>query len=152
MFTRSLQGDASAAGVALEEPGWHLDHTRPLALLWPLDGTATALCGPCNSDKHDRPPAEFYSENKLEDLATITTIPLADLKDPKPNMAVIRKLASRLDWFFDNFLCSDDMTREHDGKIPGDLLIKALYKVLSRSREKVALELTEAIKQRARGS
>jgi hypothetical protein len=34
----------------------NLDHTRPLALLWPLDETATALCGSCNSEKRDRPP------------------------------------------------------------------------------------------------
>ena len=141
-------GRCFSCGVALEGRAWDLDHTRPLALLWPLDGTATALCGPCNSEKRDRPPAEFYSDNKLEELAKTTTIPLADLTDPKPNIAVIRKLALRLDWFFDDFLRSDDMTREHDGKIPGDLLIKALYKALSHSRDKVALELTQAIKQR----
>jgi hypothetical protein len=145
---KKFGGRCFSCGIALEERGWHLDHTRPLALLWPLDVTATALCGPCNSDKHDRPPAEFYSENKLEDLAAITGISLADLKDPRPNIAVIRKLAVRLDWFFETFLCSEDMVREHDGKIPGDLLIKALYKALSRSRDNLALELTRAIKQR----
>lgn len=36
----------------LESPkDMHLDHTRPLALLWPLDETATCLCGSCNSQK-----------------------------------------------------------------------------------------------------
>ena len=40
----------------------HLDHTRPLALLWPLDSTATCLCGSCNSEKRDRQPATFYTK------------------------------------------------------------------------------------------
>jgi hypothetical protein len=29
----------------------HLDHTRPISLLWQLDGTGTALCKDCNTKK-----------------------------------------------------------------------------------------------------
>jgi len=131
----------------LSERGWDLDHTRPLALLWPLDGTATALCGVCNSDKRDRPPAEFYNTEKLAKLAKVTGIPLAELTDPTPNIALIKKLATRLDWFFGSFLCSEDMRREHDGKVPRELLLKALYKALSHSSKKIAIELIQTIKR-----
>ena len=49
--------------IALDAPNkMHLDHTRPLALLWPLDETATCLCKDCNSLKRDRPPVQFYTE------------------------------------------------------------------------------------------
>lgn len=56
-----------------------LDHTRPLALLWQLDETATALCKHCNGEKRDRPPVEFYSQPELERLSRITGIPMEEL-------------------------------------------------------------------------
>ena len=52
----------------------NLDHTRPLAFLWPLDGTATALCKSCNSLKRDRSPHDFYTANSLVRLSRITGI------------------------------------------------------------------------------
>ena len=82
------------------------------------------------------------------DLSKITGIPLDELRDPQPNLVIIKKLAARLDWFFDAFLNSDEMTREHDGKVPRDLLLKALYKVLSRSPEKIAAQLAASMKER----
>src|SRR5204862_3613278 len=82
-----------------------LDHTRPLALLWPLDGTATALCGGCNSEKRDRPPVKFYAEAELRDLSGLTGITISELKDPSPNLEAVRLLRRRLDWFFKEFLC-----------------------------------------------
>jgi hypothetical protein len=119
-------------GAPLEGRDWGLDHTRPLALLWPLDGTATALCNSCNSLKRDRAPGDFYTSDELRSLSQITGIPLDQLRTPQPNMAVVNALLQRLDWFFDTFLQSDDMTRERDGKITGELLVKALQKVLDR--------------------
>lgn len=73
----------------------HLDHTRPLALLWPLDGTATALCATHNSEKRDRPPVDFYSHDELVRLSEITGIPLEEVKDPSPNMEAIELLRER---------------------------------------------------------
>ncbi|MCC8991079.1 MAG: hypothetical protein LM514_00405, partial [Streptococcus sp.] len=110
-----------------------LDHTRPLALLWPLDKFATALCKSCNSEKRDRTPSEFYSSDKLKDLAKITGIPIEELSRPHPNEQAIDFLLSKLDWFFGDFLMSDDMTKERDGKITGELVIKALQKVIECS-------------------
>lgn len=130
--------------------GWHLDHTRPLALLWPLDGTATALCGDCNSEKRDRAPLEFYSPEQLLELAKMTDISMDELRDPKPNMEVVNALLKRLEWFFDEFLATPDMTREHDGKIAGELVVKALQKVLERCPGGAPIDLVAEFNKRRR--
>lgn len=110
-----------------------LDHTRPLALLWPLDGGATCLCVSCNSQKRDRPPVTFYTQpGQLEELSEITGIPLADLQNPAPNLVAIRLLQSKLAWFFDEFCQRPDLTKERDGKVAVELLFKALQKTLNK--------------------
>lgn len=112
----------------------HLDHTRPLAFLWPLDGTATALCGSCNSQKRDRTPSAFYVKpGQLLQLSTITKIPLPELESPTPNEGALEILLDRLDWFFDVFLMRPEMVKERDGKITGELVVKALQRVLASS-------------------
>lgn len=122
-------------GAKLQTPrDMHLDHTRPLALLWPLDRTATALCGPCNSEKRDRTPSDFYTPGKLTALAKITGIELTDLAKPYPNEEAVGLLLRRLDWFFGEFLIRKEMTKERDGKVAGELVVKALQKVLARSK------------------
>ncbi len=110
----------------------HLDHTRPLALLWPLDGSATALCGSCNSEKRDRAPRHFYNDEELVRLAELTTVPLAELSDPKPNVDAVRRLRGRLDWFFDVFLVTPELVKERDGKTAAELLVKALQKTINK--------------------
>lgn len=129
---RQFGGKCFKCGAVLPERGWHLDHTRPLALLWPLDETATALCGNCNSAKRDRAPVDFYNEQQLQEIAEITQIPPNELETPTPNMELVEELLGRLDWFFDEFLTTPEMLREHDGKIAGELLVKALQKVLEQ--------------------
>ncbi len=119
----------------------HLDHTRPLALLWPLDETATALCGSCNSEKRDRAPADFYTPAKLAMLAEITGIPLDDLAKSHPNNEALGFLLSRLDWFFGEFLLREEMTKERDGKVAGELVVKALQKVFARSKQHKGTDL-----------
>lgn len=50
-----------------------LDHTRPLAYLWPIDQYATCLCSTCNNNKHDSFPIDYYqSKEKLHELSSIT--------------------------------------------------------------------------------
>jgi hypothetical protein len=114
------------------ERSMHLDHTRPLALLWPLDGSATALCETCNSSKRDRSPSDFYTEEELTRLSELTGIPIEELNNPGPNMAAIELLGSNLDWFRNEFLKLPALQKIHDGKKPADLIVKALRKVLSR--------------------
>lgn len=122
-----------ACSTALPTPkAMHLDHTRPLALLWPLDASATALCGSCNSQKRDRPPAEFYTKHQLTVLAKKTGVPLQELRDPSPNADAVRKLRKRLDWFFDAFLTSPQLVKVRDGKTAAELLVKALQKTINK--------------------
>ena len=129
-------------GAKLPTPrDMHLDHTRPLALLWPLDGTATALCGSCNSEKRDRAPSDFYTPAKLAALAKITGIPPDDLAKTHPNEEALVLLLRRLDWFFGEFLLREEMTKERDGKIAGELVVKALQKVLARSGQHKGMNL-----------
>lgn len=110
----------------------HLDHTRPLAMLWPLDETATALCGTHNSEKRDRPPAEYYTDDELQRLSRLTGVPLADLRDPSPNRDAVERLSVDLVWFHDVFLELPALQHVRDGKRPADLVVKALKKVLAR--------------------
>jgi hypothetical protein len=129
-------------GAKLPTPrDMHLDHTRPLALLWPLDGTATALCGSCNSEKRDRAPSDFYTPAKLAALAKITGIPPDYLAKTHPNEEALALLLRRLDWFFGEFLLREEMTKERDGKIAGELVVKALQKVLARSGQHKGVNL-----------
>lgn len=126
-----FEGQCFKCGTPLAtQKDMHLDHTRPLALLWPLDESATCLCGTDNSAKRDRPPSAFYGEDELERLSEITGVPLDELRDPSPNVEAIELLAGRLDWFFDEFLQRPELQIEHDGKLTADLVVKALQKAI----------------------
>ncbi len=56
-----------------------LDHTRPMAYLWPIDIHATCLCDACNNHKKDRFPVDVYSREQLRELAQIIGLPFAEL-------------------------------------------------------------------------
>jgi hypothetical protein len=126
----------------------NLDHTRPLAFFWPLDCTATALCKSCNSLKRDRSPSEFYTLDELERLSNITKIPIAELSSDKPNDMAIGLLIKRLDWFFDEFLTRDEMIKERDGKVSGELVVKALQRVLASSTDYQHIDLKAEYERR----
>lgn len=129
----------------------HLDHTRPLALLWPLDETATALCASCNSAKSDLHPNEFYKDPaKLRALSKITEIPLDQLQNPSPNMAILTVLLQRLDWLFDVFLARPEMTKERDGKVAAELVLRALQKVFARAGKTAVPNLVTEYERRSR--
>ena len=128
-----FDGRCFKCGTALaNEKEMHLDHTRPLALLWPLDETATALCVTHNSEKRDRPPAEYYTAEELQRLSAITGVPLEELQDPSPNMVAIALLGENLEWFHQVFLQLPALQQEREGKLPADLVVKALRKALAR--------------------
>lgn len=148
---RRFDGRCFKCGTALASPrDMHLDHTRPLALLWPVDDTATALCATHNSEKRDRPPVEFYTPDELKRLAKIVGLPLKELEDPSPNREAITELAGRLDWFFDVFLADPELTRTRDGKQAADLLVKALQKTLERMPEGAPFNIERMWKDRQR--
>lgn len=146
---KRFNGACFNCGKKLASPkAMHLDHTRPLASLWPLDGTATALCGSCNSEKRDRPPSLFYTLEKRNELAEITGIPLNELNSPQPNVEALNLLLRRIDWFFDEFLAREDMKKERDGKITGELVVKALQKVFSASENHKHVDLPSELNRR----
>lgn len=109
----------------------HLDHTRPLALLWPLGPDATALCATHNSEKRDRPPSGYYTDDELKRLSKITGISLTELRDPAPNLDAVKRLHAERDWFYNEFLQLPALQKVRDGKRTADLVEKALNKVLA---------------------
>lgn len=111
----------------------HLDHTRPLALLWPLDETATCLCGSCNSQKRDRAPSEYYSKSKLTELSNITGLSLTELENPSPNIDAVKTIVENLDWLFNTFCQKPELQKIRDGKLTSDLLLKALQKTINKT-------------------
>lgn len=79
----------------------HVDHTRPLVALWPLDEHATLLCRDCNIEKAAKFPVEFYrSTEKLRALANLTGLPFDDLtaKRMKPE-GLARVMANVSEWY-----------------------------------------------------
>ena len=112
-----------------------IDHTLPLAYLWPLDATATSLCKTCNSLKHESFPSEFalYTTEKLKRLSRLTGIPLGVITDKKRivNPIVAKLLIKNSTWLFDNFLARKDYQKVKKGKKVSDLVYKALQKILS---------------------
>lgn len=125
-----------ACGKSLPKIGdMELDHTLPLAYLWPLDETATCLCGTCNASKSAKFPFEFenYRETgKLERLAELTGIDKRRLSLPKKeiNMAVVKALKNRIEWLFDAFLSEPDYQEIKEGKKTADLIVASIQRVL----------------------
>ena len=125
-----------ACGKSLPtEKDMDLDHTLPLAYLWPLDETATCLCGTCNASKSDKFPFEFenYRETgKLERLAELTGIDKRRLilRKKEINMAAVKELRNRIEWFFDDFLSDSNYQKIREGKKASDLIVKSIQKVL----------------------
>lgn len=111
----------------------HLDHTRPLALLWPLDETATCLCGECNGAKRDRSPSDFYTEDQLTSLSEITGIPLPELLTPGPNEQALDELEGKVASLKSEFLHRPELQKTRDGKLTADLVEKAIRKVAHAS-------------------
>lgn len=111
----------------------HLDHTRPLALFWPLDKTATALCQYCNSKKHDKPPSEFYTEDEIIELSEITGLSINELSNSSPNLLAIEALIRKLDDFINIFCQRPQLQKVRDGKLTCDLFLNAIQKTLDKT-------------------
>ena len=54
-------------------------------------------------------------------------------------------------WFFDEFLTTEEMTKERDGKVAGELLVKALHKVDTRQEGGPKLNLPREYDARRQG-
>lgn len=73
-----------------------LDHTRPMAYLWPIDQYATCLCPEHNNLKKAKFPVEFYNDSQLERLSEITGLPLEELKSRSLNKSELERILSDL--------------------------------------------------------
>ncbi len=121
-------------GAQLKTPNdMDLDHTMPLAYLWPLDETATCLCKTCNSSKSDKFPIDFYPEDKLDELSRITNLSIKSLKSRPINKIAVEELCNKIVWFFNDFLSDRDYRKIRKGKKAADLIVHALHNVLNSS-------------------
>ena len=71
-----------------------LDHTLPAVFLWPLTTeNATLLCREHNSEKSDKWPSAYYSDNELKNLAVLTGVQYEILAgQPRYNPVAIERL------------------------------------------------------------
>ena len=86
-----------AKPLTLEEV--QLDHTRPLAYLWPIDEHATCLCAEHNNAKSDKFPVDFYTESQLKDLSTLCGLSLSELRKRSVNPVELRRILADLSSF-----------------------------------------------------
>jgi hypothetical protein len=96
---------------------FHLDHTRPLAYLWPIDEYATCLCAGCNNEKKEKFPVDFYKPQELKQLSEITGLPLAELAKKELNRRELKRILNDLptfarDWEPRTFLATARKIRE----------------------------------------
>jgi hypothetical protein len=86
-------------GISVALDDFQLDHTRPLAYLWPIDEYATCLCAECNNEKKEKFPVDFYKPQELKRLSQITGLPLAELKKKELNERELRRILTDLPTF-----------------------------------------------------
>lgn len=69
-----------------------LDHTRPIAYLWPIDEHATCLCSTCNNLKREHFPVDVYNKEQLRELSTITGLPHDELRQKRINLEELNRI------------------------------------------------------------
>ncbi len=86
-----LSQDIQAKSV---QRGGNLDHTLPVKFLWPLTNhNATLLCQRHNGEKAEKWPSEFYSEQEIKRLVTLTGIPYDTMAgEPRYNPRAVERL------------------------------------------------------------
>jgi hypothetical protein len=110
-----------------------LDHTMPLAYLYPLDDSATCLCRTCNSEKRDKFPVDFYREDALDQLSGITGLSARLIRSRVVNPQALERLKERVTWLFDDFLTALDYQKVRHGKRTSDLIYKSIEAALQAS-------------------
>lgn len=108
-----------------------LDHTMPLAYLYRLDETATCLCGSHNSQKSDHFPVDYYSEEELIRLSSITGLSLKQLHKKEVNEQVLELLIENVVWFYDIFLMRKDYQKIRDGIKTADKINDSLKRIIA---------------------
>ena len=132
-------------GVAVALDDFQLDHTRPLAYLWPIDEYATCLCAGCNNEKKEKFPVDFYKPQELKRLAEITGLSLENLKEKALNERELGRILADLptfarDWEPRTFLATARKIKELRPDI--DLLVE-LKRVDRAEHQRLEMELRE---------
>ena len=85
---------------------FHLDHTLPARLLWPMaTQNATLLCAKCNNEKHGLWPSAVYSKDKLRRLARLTGYDYALLAgQPRINKEAVERILADADGFIESWI------------------------------------------------
>jgi hypothetical protein len=86
-------------GKAVDLSDVQLDHTRPMAYLWPIDSHATCLCADCNNHKKDRFPVDVYSGDELKRLSGITGLSVEDLSKKEINQVELDRILGDIEAF-----------------------------------------------------
>ena len=108
-----------------------LDHTMPLAYLYRLDESATCLCHSHNSQKSDHFPVDFYSEEELERLSSITGLSMEVLHKRVINQELLKLLIKEVVWFFDIFLMDPNYQKIREGIKTADKIFDSLRRVIN---------------------
>lgn len=108
-----------------------LDHTMPLAYLYRLDETATCLCSSHNSQKSDHFPVDYYSEDELIRLSSITGLSIETLHKKEINQQILNLLIENVVWFYDEFLMKSDYQKVRDGIRTSDKINDSLKRVIA---------------------
>lgn len=114
--------------LALDE--MHLDHTMPLAFLYRLDESATCLCANHNSQKRDHFPIDYYTEDELKRLSSITGLGDEILHSKSANSVVVKLLRDNIEWFFDVFLMDKEYQKIRDERLTADKIYASLQRVI----------------------
>ena len=94
-----FQGHCFRCGIAVPLDDFQLDHTRPLAYLWPIDEFATCLCAGCNNEKKEKFSIDFYSPQERKRLSEITGLPLSELEKKELNERELMRILADLPRF-----------------------------------------------------
>ena len=86
-------------GKSIELAEVQLDHTRPMAYLWPIDDHATCLCADCNNHKKDRFPVDVYSGEELKRLACIKHLSIKELNKKELNQTELARILGDIESF-----------------------------------------------------
>lgn len=129
--------------VALND--YQLDHTRPLAYLWPIDEFATCLCAQCNNEKKEKFPVDFYTPQQLKRLSEITGLPLVELKKKHLNERELNRILDDLptfarDWEPRTFLATTRKIKELRSDID---LLTSLKAINLKEFQRMVQELSE---------
>jgi hypothetical protein len=132
-------------GCKVTLKNYQMDHTRPLAYLWPLDEHATCLCQPCNNSKKDAFPVDFYSPDELQKLSRIIGLSLTELQMRSVNQTELSRIRADLVSFVDSwdprlFKSIADRVKEHHP----DIELFAELKKISRAKHKWLIAELEA--------